>query len=78
MFPNTSLDFISDMKLTDYKHYDPIIQKIKQRIFDFKKSPKKQVFFEVSYYASKIYELEKVTSGLCYNEQLIFLENNML
>ena len=22
MFPNTSLDFISDMRLTDYKHYD--------------------------------------------------------
>ena len=32
----------------------------------------------VSYFARKIYEAETVTSGLCYIEDLIFLQNNIV
>ena len=32
----------------------------------------------VSYFARKIYETETVTSGLCYIEDLIFLQNNIV
>ena len=39
---------------------------------------KKQVLLEVSYFARNIYEREAVTSGLCYIENLIFLENNIV
>ena len=38
---------------------------------------KKEVLFEVSYFARNMYETEAVTSGLCYIEIIIFLENNM-
>ena len=34
--------------------------------------------FYFSYFARNIYETETVTSGLCYIEDLIFLENNMV
>ena len=33
---------------------------------------------EVSYFARTIYEIETVTSGLCYIEDLTFLENNIV
>ena len=33
---------------------------------------------EVSSFAQNIYELETVTSGVCYIEDLIFLENNLV
>ena len=33
---------------------------------------------EVSSFAKNIYEIETVTSGLCYIEDLIFLENNLV
>ena len=39
---------------------------------------KKQVLLEVSYFARNIYEREAVTSGLCYIENLIFFENNIV
>ena len=39
---------------------------------------KKQVLFEVSYFARKIYETESVTSELFHIEDLIFLENNIV
>ena len=39
---------------------------------------KKYVLLEVSYFTRNIYEMEAVTSGLCYIEDLIFLENNIV
>ena len=36
---------------------------------------RKQVHFEVTYFARNTYEAETVTSELCYIEDLIFLEN---
>ena len=36
------------------------------------------MFLEVSCFARNIYEIETVTSGLCYIEDLIFLENNIV
>ena len=33
---------------------------------------------KVDYFARNIYETETVTSGLCYIEELIFLENNVV
>ena len=33
---------------------------------------------EVSYFARNIFETETVTSGLCYIEDLIFLQNNIV
>ena len=59
MFSNTSLNFISDLGLTDHK--------IKYRISD-RMLFKKQVLFEVSYFTRNIYVIETVTSGLSYIE----------
>ena len=39
---------------------------------------KKYVLLEVSYLARNIYEMETVTSELCYIEDLIFLETNIV
>ena len=39
---------------------------------------KKQFLAEVSYFARDIYETEAVTSGSCYIEDLIFLENKIV
>ena len=33
---------------------------------------------EVSYFARNIYDKETVTSGLCYIEYSVFLENNIV
>ena len=41
-------------------------------------SLKKKVLLEVSYFTRNLYETETVTSGLCYIENLIFLENNIV
>ena len=38
----------------------------------------KKVLLEVSYFARNIYETEIVTSVLCYIEDLIFHENNIV
>ena len=37
-----------------------------------------KIGLERSYFARNIYETETVTSGLCYIEDLIFLEGNMV
>ena len=37
-----------------------------------------QVLLEVSYFARNIYEKKPVISELCYIEDLIFLENNIV
>ena len=37
-----------------------------------------QVLLEVSYFARNIYEKKLVISELCYIEDLIFLENNIV
>ena len=39
---------------------------------------KKKDLLEVSYFAGKIYEKETATSVLCYLEDLIFLESNIV
>ena len=39
---------------------------------------KKEVLLEVSYFAKNAYEIEAVTSGLRYMEDLIFLKNNIV
>ena len=36
------------------------------------------VLFKVSYFTRNIYELDTVTSGLCYIEGLIIVENNIV
>ena len=52
-----------------------MINKIKQRIFDFRNTvKKKQVLLEVSYFARNVYETKTVTLGLCYIEDLIFMK----
>ena len=51
-----------------------MILKIKQRIFDFRNALLKAGAFG-SYFARNIYEMGTVTSGLCYTEDLIFLES---
>ena len=39
---------------------------------------KKYALLEVNHFARNIYEMETATSGLCYIEDLIFLENNIV
>ena len=39
---------------------------------------KKLVLLDLSYFARNVYETETVTSGLCYIEDLIFLENKVV
>ena len=39
---------------------------------------KKHVHLEISYSARSIHKIERVTSGLCYLEDLIFLENDIV
>ena len=51
-----------------------MILKIKRRIFDFRNALLKAGAFG-SYFARNIYEMGTVTSGLCYTEDLIFLES---
>ena len=41
-------------------------------------SLKNRPSWKVSQFAKNIYKMETVTSGLCYIEDLIFLENNIV
>ena len=78
MFSNTSLDFVSDMEVTDHKHYDQWCRKQNRESSISGMFFKKKILLEISYFARNIYEVEAVTSGLCYIEDLIFLEDNVV
>ena len=78
MLSNTTLDFISDMEVTDHKHYDWSYRKQSKESSTSGMLFKKYVHLEVSYFARNMCETETVTSGLCYIEYLIFLENNIV
>ena len=41
-------------------------------------SLKNRSSWKVSHFAKNVYKMETVTSGLCYIEDLIFLENNIV
>ena len=41
-------------------------------------SLKKKGLLELSYFVRNIYQTETVTSGLCYIEDLIFLDNKVV
>ena len=71
MLPNTSSDFISEMGAFNQRHYDRKYRKLNREYGSFN-------FLEVSYFARNIYETETVTSVLCYIEDLIFRENNIV
>ena len=77
MLSNTSLNIISDMGITDHRLYDQWNRKWNRESLSSGMLFKQQVLLEVSYSAWDIYETEIVTSGLCYVEDLIFLENNV-
>ena len=65
MLPNTSSDLI-----------DKIENKIENtRLPEYFR---KKVLLEVSYFARNIYETKTLISRLCYIEDLIFLENNIV
>ena len=77
MLSNTSLNFISDMGVTDHRHYvDNIERKIEDR--RLQESFLKNRFFWKLVISLETYETEAVTSGLSYIEDLIFLENNIV
>ena len=61
MLSNTSLDFISDMGVTDHRHdVDNIESKIENRKLQ-ESFLKNRSLLEVSYFARNIYEIETVT-----------------
>ena len=78
MLPKTNLHFISAMEVTDHKHYDWSYQKQNKESSTSGMLFKKYVHLEVSCFARNMYETKTATSGLCYIEYLIFLENNIV
>ena len=78
MLSNTHLDFILDMEVTDHKHHDRWHRKQNRESSTSGMLFKKKILLEVSYFGGKIYEMETVTLGLCYIEDLTFLENSIV
>ena len=78
MLSNTSLDFISDMRITDQKHYERYYRKKNIESSTSGMLFKKYVLLELSYFARNIYETEILTSGLYYIENLIFHKNEIV
>ena len=62
------------MGVTDHKHCDRWYRK-----YNRESSTSGMLFLlEGNYFARNIYEAETVTLGLCYIEDLIFLESNIV
>ena len=77
MLSNVYLDFISDVRVTDHRHYDRYYTKYNRKSSTKGLLFEKQILSEVSYFARNMYETQIVTSGICYIEDLIFLENKI-
>ena len=65
------------MGVTDHKHYDRWYIKQNRESSTSGMLFKSLAISEVRCFARNIYKAETVTSGLCYIEGLIFLENNI-
>ena len=77
MLRNTSLDFILDMEVTDHNNITDNKENKKENLLLQEYSLKNRSFWK-SVISLATYTTQTVTSGLCYTEDLIFLENNIV